>query len=111
MANSQANPSSFVLYKPENTHLTFLGLTTSPEQYFSEINVVTPPALSTIITPGNLRVNVAATTNPLEINLTSAALLTLGSTGDMRPLLGNIDITAQGTATAPAAIQARAGLS
>lgn len=102
---SQANPSSFVLYKPENTHLTFLGVTTSPEQYFSEINVIGTPALSTIITPGNLRVNVAATTNPLEINLTSAALLTLGSTGDMRSLLGSIDINAQGTASVPAAIR------
>lgn len=102
---SQASPGSFVLYKPENTRFRFQGLTTSPEQYFSEINVVGTPALFTSITPGNLRVNVAATTNPVEIHLTSSALLTLGSTGDMHPLAGRIDITAQNPASVPAAIR------
>ncbi len=109
---SQASANPYVHYEADNTNLTFLGLTAF-QSSSSELNVTDTPAITTDIAPGNLRLNVSATTNPLGIDLAPGSQLNLGtrsanasgSTGDMRPLLGSIAIAAQGSSVAPAAIR------
>ncbi len=111
-STSQAGASSYVLFDADNTNLTFLGKTTFPNSS-DEIDVADTPALTTVITPGNIRLNVTATTNPLKINLAPGSQLNLGnksvfasgSTGDMRPLMGSVAITVDATVASPAAIR------